>query len=589
MPAKRKYEEARVLAGYSPPLLRPRGKIRWLFFVFLNLAIYTMACGLWQIIGSGTGELFWQSTLRGNLLFEIKQLCPLSDRVSAITNPWMPVILAALLALIVVVPVAMSVLYQLVLALLFVVVCAVVGMSPEIAVILVVACLLSSRTRLRREYPFYAILFGMIPVAAYLLIVYLFCRARFELLPLRRWILLIPFALSVILAAGTAFMVVLMARMAKFRPGALWPSALLLFSAAAGLFYTYVGIDELLYAQIRAAAQEDLVLVDTAGGGASAAPDKELEDRIARITKRCTRFLDRYGQSERAPSVAWIRARTASTQINRREPDGGFLRCSHEWPLIRSSKALRLLVGSYPDSDQAGLARGRLGIIELKRIREFAGAQRRAKLNLACEMLQEAEESLATTVENVPLDKNVGNGTIFVPIPPVPDKKDSYAGFLFTVKRLNWLIDRNDVLSDPVAAEALAEWLAVNPCGNDYLVRLESLKNTPKYRDSKIGANIAVAWANNLDVFIRTRHLLAIAAGETNDVDAAVEANYELGIIAMREAEKPWLTALLGKKSAIDFLEKVTAAPENPWQKPAAETMSRLRSPGDVTADGTGK
>lgn len=549
-----------------------------------------MACGLWQIIGSETGELFWQSTLRGNLLFEIKQLCPFSDRVSAITNPWMPVILAALLALIVVVPVAMSVMYQLVLALLFVVVCAVVGMSPEIAVILVVACLLSSRTRLRREYPFYAILFGMIPVAAYLSIVYLFCRARFELLPLHRWILLIPFALSVVLAAGVAFMVVLMARMTKFRPGALWPSALLLFSAAAGLFYTYVGIDELLYAQIRAEAQEDLVLAETdAGSGEPSAPGTELENRIARITKRCTRFLDRYGQSDRAPSVAWIRARTAGTQVNRREPDDGFLRCSHQWPLIKSSKALRLLVGTYPDSDQAGLARGRLGIIELKRIREFVGAQRRAQLNRACDMLQEAEESLATTVENFPLGKNAGNGTLFVPIPPVPDKKDTYAGFLFTMKKLNWLIDRNDVLSDTVAAEALAEWLAVNPCDTDYLSRLESLKNTPKYRESKIGANIAVSWANNLDVFSRTRHLLTIAAGETNDVDAAVEANYELGIIALREAEKPWLTALLGNKGAIDFLEKVTAAPENPWQQSAAETIARLNPPGDVTPDGTGK
>jgi len=234
-----------ILVGYSPPLLRPRSTARWLLFVLANIVLYAAACGFWQILSAESGKPFWESSLHRDLLFEIKQLSPSPGTLSILNDPWMIPITGCLLALLIFMPIAMAVMYQLILALGFVMILAVVGMSPELAVILVVGCLLSSRTRLRRHYPFYAILFGILPAAIYLVLVLMLTRSRNEMLLVHDWLMVLPYLTALILAAGSAGLSVLMARLTRFRPGTLWPEAVVLQAIAGGVLFNKIGREQL--------------------------------------------------------------------------------------------------------------------------------------------------------------------------------------------------------------------------------------------------------------------------------------------------------------------------------------------------------
>jgi hypothetical protein len=155
---------------------------------------------------------------------------------------------------------------------------------------------------------------------------------------------------------------------------------------------------------------------------------------------------------------------------------------------------------------------------------------------------------------------------------------DHYADALFEVRRLNWIIARNKVREDVKCAMALAEMLSLNPCDPDYLYRLEKLKDSDKYKSTAMANNLRIEWARRLEIYPRTEEMLALAGEQTKDMDAAVEAHYELGIIGLHEAKNPWIIVLLKDRDAREFFSKVKAAPDNPWQKTAEEHLARLEA-----------
>ena len=574
--------EGGILVGYSPPLLRPRSTARWLLFVLLNILLYAAACGFWQTLSADAGRPFWESSLQENMLFEIKQITPAPGSLSIFNNPWMIPVTGCLLGLLIFVPIAMSVLYQLVLALGFVMILAVVGMSPELAVILVVGCLLSSRTRMRRKYPFYAMLFGLLPVTVYLALVLLMTRSRNEMLLVHQWIMVVPFITAITLAVGSIALTVLMARLTRFRPGTIWPAALVLLASSAGLFFNKVGRDEMEYAQISGLIEVENSPFDPLHGGYIRNNEKAEAEYLERreiLDRQCEDFFESHPESARAPSVLLIRSFVRSVQLDKRDKSGWMTRYSSDWPMESSRMVLRQLIREYPKSSQAALARYRLGILTMRKAFGLVEEDNRegvvykrvcdmAVIRRACEMLKEAEARLQEVVDDW---KAEDKESVFSPLPSAPRNQWHYAEALFEARRLNWLIRENDVANNKLAATAFAELLSLNPYRPDYVTRLETIRNLKQYEKSPLRNNLRVAWAKEQDVAARFGALSALASAETEDADAAIEANYELGVMA----GEPEISELLGGKGAKDFFEKVRAASENPWQSRVEEYFSR--------------
>ncbi|MFP4055179.1 MAG: hypothetical protein ACLFV7_15070, partial [Phycisphaerae bacterium] len=134
---------------------------------------------------------------------------------------------------------------------------------------------------------------------------------------------------------------------------------------------------------------------------------------------------------------------------------------------------------------------------------------------------------------------------------------------------------------DPNAAEALGALLSLNPLARPTSSAVEEL--AARYADTTLGGNWKVAAANSRpDVYERAKALLEVATHWREDPDAAIVANYELGILAMKE---PVLQLMDGMEKPEAYLKRVCEGPVNPWQHVAEERLAMLRSMQEETPE----
>ena len=181
-------------------------------------------------------------------------------------------------------------------------------------------CLLAARTRLRREFPFLAVLLGLLPVCLFL---YLLAYPGIDaplLLPLQRCILALPFLLAILVAMLAGSITILLVKVMKFQPGAIWPGGVIILGCAMGLFYWKIGPAELEYSLITQSVapgnaifapipRDEWVRLHGAGLNEQTLLLRildDLEQRRATLNKTYSRFLTRFPDSRRAPAVAWL-------------------------------------------------------------------------------------------------------------------------------------------------------------------------------------------------------------------------------------------------------------------------------------------
>jgi hypothetical protein len=569
MTPDRRTREPGSLAGYSPPLLRPRNKMRWVGFVLLNLAAFSAINLFWFYLRRGMWMSFSGESYRQDLLTTLARI--LLEPVSILSEPWMLLIIALLLSVIVVVPLTMAVMYQLLLAMLFVLVVAVLGHEPMFAFALALGCLLSARSRLRREFPLLAIIVGILPVGIYL--VFDFIRLDAALLqPEKRLLLGVPYLLALGLVLLTALTVVGMARWLKFQPGVVWP-ALLLATPAVVLFFISVGPAELNYALLirRAPAR-----ITEAVPGFTGHTDTRSRD-LERFLNRGNRYLEHFPDSPRSASVAWMLAASASLQPDLRQgPSDNDPAFTTAYPLRRSRQAWQSLLERYPDSDQAALALWRLGELNFRGITDLPEERVLGRAAEATEQLESARERLADIVDRLEQRQAQQRLEFFEPLASLP-APDAYEQAFFEVRKLLWVItwEDNRVLQDPAAARILARLLAVNPYLGGYRQRLRELLEQPDVAESNLADNIRLAIAKlEPDLWDKADALLEVAADERTD--AAYEAYFQLGRIAMMPGIAPTIGLKLEEPAV--YFKKLLDAKQNPWQQKAKENIDYLFS-----------
>jgi len=498
--------------------------------------------------------------------------------LSVISHPWLMAVMGLLLGGIIFTPVITAVLYPLAVSMVFALMTAVLGHAPVLAVATVAGCIVAAKTPLRNDMPFYAVVVGTAPAALYLWLFSYSDSQAVAFLPLQLWALAGPFLMAVFAAILAGAAVLGLTRVTRFRAGVIWPVLLVLVAAAGTIFYVEVGPDELDYALItNDLAAGDLVFRPvglkqwTRTHQAEGLNDQSLRNRLDddlsqrqdRLISQCETFLNRYPSSSRAPEVLWLEAQCKSLQLDVPGLKDKTVRYSACFPLPESSSLWRRLVDEFPDSSQAALADWKLGDLALRADDPAAGDR---YLTSAIDALRRVEVSLRQA-------GRAGPGSGVFRKPRTIPSPGYYADALFQTRRLAWLIDVNHVMTDPLAAKALGAMLNESPNEPRLDERLGKLASI--YEATSLGDNLklAVAMATT-DPYMQAEMLIWLA--EDQRTDAAIEANYQLGMLVMQTARARALTLIPKIKTAEEYSRIVVAAPPNPWQPFAREHLARL-------------
>lgn len=589
------------LAVSRRSMLRHSSIFRAVFFVIVNLAGFTAANAFLYYLSTG----HWMDLSMGS--YKDALASPLSEvllrPLSIFDQPWMMLVAGLLITAVVFVPIMVAVLYRMSVSALFVLVVAVVGHAPLLAGFLAGGCIIAGRTGLRRELPLMALLAGLVPMGVY----FYFFSGGDELLlpPLQRLSVHLILVLTLIAAVLAGAVVSLLARITRFRPGVIWPVILVLLAAPAWAFFEKVGTDKLDYALIAArVGPGEAIFAPPATGNRStgvspvrpttipasrpaSGPASQPADAISEseldllvrarvtlgrqqttLTAECEKFLNRHPDSAGAAAVMWIIATAKDVRIDKRALSAGSVRYVYAGPSTESNGAWANLAERHPRQPQAFVAHQRLGIQAL----------REGRIQKAREHLRIAQTLLATYLGQQDSDAPAGPARYAVHLAGVFAAAESLPGREYYRKILDetdniiWLMETNKVLDGELKnAEAFRDYMRLWPFTSTKSEELLDLEKD--YQDTNLADNFrlraALAQENKLDRALQLSRL----ADEIDD--AAIAANYELGLLALRLEKTPeW--SKMNLKTAEHYFKVSKSAQDNPYRTSAEQYLTWL-------------
>ena len=551
------------------PLLRPAPWWRTGAFMVVNLAGFAVACAFWEYLATGQWTDFSLGGYAGDLKSPIGQA--FIRLLGVLRYPWMIPVTGLLLGVTVFVPIIVAVLYRLRFVPLFLFLVAAVAHAPALALVTALGCILASRTQLRSDMPFVAALLGILPIAGYLYILGFMGVDTVAVMPLQRWVLYAPFVVAIVAAVLAAAAVLSLARVTRFKPGAVWPVLALMLAGAIGAFHNQVGSDELAYCLLaRRLAPGDsdfepMAVSDLKAEAPGLNPDgllvhaaDKLQTKRGNVANDCRKFVARYPRSRRAPEVLWMQAYCISLQVDQRAYKGGMVKYTARYCQTEAEHAWQRLVKEYGGTSHAALGRWHLGELAIRGSNPLQ----------ADELLRTAAASLVEAVTTAEVLLPGKAGRIFLPRMALP-AGGHYENALFRAQRLVWLMERNEVLKDQKCAEALAAYLNEDPNKLEYHEKLKSLAT--KYRRTALGDNLTLASARaNPDGAAAAKILLDLARRKT---DVAVEANYELGQLALRSEVRQKVPQI---KEPRTYFQQVVGGAVSPWGRLAIKCLAAL-------------
>jgi len=352
--------------------------------------------------------------------------------------PLQLVIFSLLMASLVSIPVLVAILYRFPFALPFVGMVAFVAVMPYLAITILLGAAVASLRPLRMSFRFGSSLLALAPIGLYF---WLAVRAGSEATaggtPIEQFKFYAPWVLSLLAACFNFAVVLSIASLVGYRPGAIAPILAILFALPVGLFEAKVGQDELYYSILEARygpasrdcfraedisafleERPDLLrpYVDRFGGSreaigeirwqwklglASVRPLKrEVERQALKELQRdreeavyyIERFVEDFPNSRRVPAALYLQGRALDMRLDRvRLREDGWITFNDDFPGQASGPIWRSLVGSYGDHPLSAVARykmavqiGRTGRIDeaialLRAIRVVAEAQRKRR------------------------------------------------------------------------------------------------------------------------------------------------------------------------------------------------------------------
>lgn len=559
----------------AAPLLRSTSTLRGVLFVTVDLLGFLAVTAFSRYLSTGQWVDFSVAGYRKALGTPLTVM--LVEPLSIFAHPWMTAVGGLLISAIVFVPIMVAVLYRLWVSVLFLVAVAVVGHAPLLAAFLAAGCVLAGMTRLRSNLPFLALLAGLAPVVGYL--GFFTGSSEILLTPLQWFVLYLTLILAVLAAMLAGGVVLVAARLTRFRPGVIWPVLLVFLGLPVALFYQKVGPAELDYALIagplegsdglfRTEALEDFLRGHRAVSDAADSPEAMLaavQGQLARrreaLLRQCDVFLTRHPRSRHGPAAMWVRAVVKDVRVDPQAFRTGLVKYYTHSPSKLSLGDWTALSERYGYSPQAMVAHQRLGIDALRDGRVEKAQQ---DLHIAKSLMSYLGRPGAQTAE--PLWEGV-----FVPAESLPGQ-EYCRETLAQTEQIIWLMNENKVVEGSQAnVNAFADYMKLWPFVHLAPGALAELAASSQ--DTELADNQALLEAMaEKDALKRAVKLSGLTGGLG---DAAIIAHYELGRLAMRYGNRPdWDVRQL--KSAEQYFAVVRQARENPYKASAEQHLAWL-------------
>lgn len=161
--------------------------------------------------------------------------------------PMMAVIVGLVLASMTAIPILVSMLYRLPFALIFTAIIGFVALLPWLAIMVTFCCIIARWRRIQFSFRFATAMIAMLPLLSYYALATRGVSASAHLSPLEMGKLYIPWVLAIMGACLVMALVLGIARLVNYRPGAIAPLMSVMFAAPVILFEVHVGKDELYY------------------------------------------------------------------------------------------------------------------------------------------------------------------------------------------------------------------------------------------------------------------------------------------------------------------------------------------------------
>lgn len=532
----------------------------------------------------------------------------LIDPISVEQAPMQIIVVGLLLASIVCMPILVAMLYRVPSALIFLLIVGFVAMLPWLALTLLLSCLLTALRPLRFSFRFATALLALIPVVAY------FVSATRNPVPeasyaepIRATLYTVPWILALVTSCVVMAIVLLIARIVNYRPGAISPLLALMFAAPVALFEAKVGRDELAYRllekkigphskthfrdedatevlrRLAAQMQEESSALGRSVDRATvekrildaweAVLETSLGDDHSRnlfeqqqweAVQECNRFCDDFPRSVYVPNVLYLRGRALDMRLDlealRRRR---VLTYYQNFPSHNSMTTWATLAEQYPLSPLTSVALLRLAQLEA----------RAGRVDRALERLRTLQERFVAAPATATRPAPTMLGRLSKPPPTrfldVRESECVLAGWKLRVLLEN---GRDPHLARPPEIPAdlpLVELLRCDPRHRLYARNVSEIR--AKYPLSSLRNRL---WLEEILTDRSTSRKIArleeFVQSVSPDRDAVPEALYRLGEACLKDSRP--------QDAARYFHRVINEHPESPWVVEAREQIGQLAS-----------
>ena len=541
-------------------------------------------------------EGYWDSiaqTFRGVGRPDVSLAAFLIDPVSIHDVPMQIPIVGLLMAALISIPILVAILYRFWSSLPFIAIIGFIAVMPWLAITLLFSCVIASVRPFRTRIRFMSAMLALIPAIIYLVLAWSGTRdvvvGRID--PVDRIKFVAPWVLAIVASAVVFAIVLTIARIVNYRPGAVTPLLAVMFALPVLLFEKHVGRDELYYRLLERFDQAYFSDANAGLGLQTAALEKwerlpqprpprgriraveeenwlfelasdpsrrqlELAANQADISSRCDWFYHQFPHSPYAPNALFIKARAVSHRLDVQEfRKTRWIRFYDDVPDPQSRQSWEVIVENCPDSPMAAVA-----LLRISRL-DAQDCDIHRALSQTRQLLNKFDR------ERVTEPRKVADRELFLDRPPLEAGLNIEVDqILLAATWLHDLLDSNDddevYRSDPLCgAQRGREGTAFGLLDLDrrqegYAEQLSKL--LAAFPDCKLSDNIELELAKSLpktsDRVAALSSLLERYAGG----DAAPEAMIRLAV-ALREEDEPQRAAVVLDRLAREHPHSVWA------------------------------
>ena len=524
----------------------------------------------------------------------------LDEPISVQDVPLQIPIVGLLMAALIAIPILVAILYRFWASLPFIAVVGFLAVMPWLAITLLASCLLASVRPFRTRLRFMSALFGLVPTVIYLVLAW---KGSAETLagtvdPIDRIKFVAPWALAIVAAAAAFAVVLTIAKVVNYRPGAITPLLAIMFGLPVALFEFHVGRDELHYRLLEALSEAHFADVDASLDleqavwrawlrhpqprrrwedvyeieeqkwlfelGTDMGPyESELIRHQSELTRRCDWFREHFPDSRYSLNALFIKARALDMRVDTAEfRRTKWIRFYDEFPNAASGDTWRIIAENSPDS-----LLGATALVRLAQLDARAGDVERALHKLQRVLAAPAHQETPVTQRAVP-EEGVLRGVLDREAPEA-SLRTAFHQVLLEAHRLYELLARN---TDPLYGyEPLSRprhrtaplWFGLmdlDPRHESYIDNLRVLRSA--YPDCQLEDNIDLEIAQATSSLTLRIERLEELLRRFPRRDAVPEALFRLGV-AYKAAGRP-------EQSHAALSRLATAYPDSVWTRQAS-------------------